>query len=154
MSFKDKVKELLDKAFEERQDLFLIDMSINDAMKINVIIDGDNGVTLQDCIDVSRAVEHNLDREEQDFSLDVASAGVGSALKNVRQYRKNIGRTLLVKTQEDTVEAELVEVTDSGIVLEWEAREPKKVGKGKETVQHKREIPFDQIKEAIVTIKF
>lgn len=154
MTLKDKVSQLLDKAFEERKDLFLIDFSVNDANKISVTIDGDNGVTLQDCIDVSRAVEHNLDREELDFSLDVASAGVGSPLKNNRQFARNVGRTLKVKVGDEVVEAELSAISETAITLEWQSREPKKIGKGKETVTHQREIPFGEIKEAIVTIKF
>ncbi|QEE49173.1 ribosome assembly cofactor RimP [Flavobacterium alkalisoli] len=154
MTFKEKVAELVNIALEERPSLFLIDLSISDSNKISVILDGDNGVNLQDCIDVSRAVEHNLDREEQDFSLEVASAGATSPLKNIRQYRKNLGRTLKVKTAQEEIEAKLTEANDEHIVLEWKAREPKKVGKGKETVEKKAEIPYGDIKEAVVVIKF
>lgn len=154
MTFKEKVSELLNKALEERPSLFLIDLSINEANKILVTIDGDEGVTLQDCIDVSRAIEHNLDREEQDFSLEVASAGATTPLKNVRQYRKNIGRTLKVKTAAGEIEAPLTEVNEEFIVLEWKAREPKQIGKGKETVQKRAEIPYADIKEAVVVIIF
>lgn len=154
MTFKEKVSELLNKALEERPSLFLIDFSINDANKIIVTLDGDNGVNLQDCIDVSRAIEHNLDREEQDFSLEVASAGATTPLKNIRQYKKNIGRTLKVKTAAGEIEAPLTEVNEEFIVLEWKAREPKQVGKGKETVQKRAEIPYADIKEAVVVIIF
>lgn len=154
MLFKDKVKKLLDNALAERPELFLIDLSVNDANKIVVTIDGDNGVTLQDCIDVSRAIEHNLDREEHDFSLEVASGGAASPLKNVRQYKKNIGRKLKVKTAGQEIEAELTAANDEYITLEWQAREPKKIGKGKETVDKKLEIPYADIKEAVVVIIF
>ena len=109
---------------------------------------------LQDCIDVSRAIDQNLDREEQDFSLEVASAGVSVPLKHLRQYKKNIGRNLQVKTADQKIEAKLVDTNETGIVLEWEAREPKKIGKGKETVQKRQEVPYIDIKEAIVTITF
>ena len=115
---------------------------------------GDNGVALQDCIDISRAIESNLDREEQDFSLEVASVGVGSPLKLIRQYKKNVGRTLIVKTGTEIIEAELVEANDVFIILSWKAREPKKVGKGKETVQKELQLPYADIKEAIVIISF
>jgi len=139
---------------EEKPDVFLIDLTITDSFKIIVTLDGDNGVALQDCIDVSRAIEHNLDREEQDFSLEVASVGVGSPLKITRQYKKNVGRTLIVKLAAETIEAQLVEANDDFIMLAWEAREPKKIGKGKETVQKRQEIPYSEIKEAIVTVTF
>jgi ribosome maturation factor RimP len=72
---------------------------------------------LQDCIDISRAYRNNLDREEQDFSLEVASVGVGSPLKFVRQYKKNIGRTLIVKLATETIEAQLVDANDNFITL-------------------------------------
>lgn len=154
MTFREKVTDLLNEGLQEKPSVFLIDLTITDAFKIIVTLDGDNGVVLQDCIDVSRSIEQNLDREEQDFSLEVASVGVGSPLKLVRQYKKNIGRMLIVKLAESTIEAELVDANDEFITLAWEAREPKKLGKGKETVQKRQEIPYTDIKEAIVTVIF
>jgi len=154
MTFKEKVLSLVNAGLSEKPSVFLIDLTITDNFKIIVTLDGDNGVILQDCIDISRAIEHNLDREEQDFSLEVASVGVGSPLKMIRQYKKNVGRTLIVKLAGETIEAELVDANDEFITLVWEAREPKKNGKGKETVQKKQEIPYVEIKEAIVTVTF
>ncbi|MBA4283828.1 MAG: ribosome assembly cofactor RimP [Candidatus Puniceispirillum sp.] len=154
MTFKDKVNDLLTEVLLDKPAVFLIDLTITDSFKIIVTLDGDNGVVLQDCIDVSRAIENSLDREVQDFSLEVASVGVGSPLKMVRQYKKNVGRTLIVKLATQTIEAELVEANDNFIILSWKAREPKKTGKGKETVQKRQEIPYTDIKEAIVTVTF
>ena len=154
MTFKEKVNAIVEEALSERPSVFLIDLTITDAFKIIVSLDGDNGVALQDCIDISRAIESNLDREEQDFSLEVASVGVGSPLKLIRQYKKNVGRTLIVKTGTEIIEAELVEANDVFIILSWKAREPKKVGKGKETVQKELQLPYADIKEAIVTVTF
>lgn len=154
MIFKDKVVALLNQGLSEKPSVFLIDLTITDAMKIIVTLDGDQGVTLQDCIDINRAIENNLDREEQDFSIEVASAGVSTPLKLVRQYKKNIGRTLKVKTATDVIEAVLADANEEFITLTWTAREPKKIGKGKETVEKKIELPYSEIKEAIVTITF
>ena len=154
MTFKDKVIALLNQGLSEKPSVFLIDLTITESMKIIVTLDGDQGVTLQDCIDISRAIEQNLDREEQDFSLEVASAGVSTPLKLVRQYKKNIGRVLKVKTATDTIEAVLSEANEEFITLTWTAREPKKIGKGKETVEKKLALPYSEIKEAIVTITF
>ena len=154
MTFKEKVAQLLEDGLKEKPTLFLVDITISDSYKITVTLDDDNGVNLQDCIDVSRVIEPNLDREEQDFSLEVASFGVGSPLKLIRQYKKNIGRMLIVKLATTKIEAELVEANDKNITLTWEAREPKKIGKGKETVQKRLELPYTEIKEAIVTVTF
>ena len=154
MTFKEKVKSALLECLLEKPSIFLIDLIINDAFKVIVNLDGDNGVALQDCIDVSRFMDANLDREEQDYSLEVASVGVGSPLKFVRQYKKNIGRTLIVKTESEIIEAELVDANDDFVILSWEAREPKKIGKGKETVRKELNLPYGNIKEAVVTVTF
>ena len=154
MAFKERVKELLEEGLSEHSSLFLIDFSISADYKISVVIDGDEGVILQDCIDVSRSVENNLDREEQDFSLEVASAGATSPLKLPRQYRKNIGRNLEVTLETEVMEAKLIDADDDKISLEWKVREPKKIGKGKETVVKTAEIPYTSIKKAVVVISF
>ncbi|WP_426095269.1 ribosome assembly cofactor RimP [Flavobacterium sp. DSR2-3-3] len=154
MTFKEKVNSLLAECLLERPSIFLIDLIITDAFKVIVTLDGDNGVALQNCIDVSRFIDNELDREEQDYSLEVASVGVGSPLKLIRQYKKNIGRTLILKTGAELIEAELVEANDDFVVLSWKAREPKKIGKGKETVQKELQLHYGDIKEAIVTVTF
>jgi ribosome maturation factor RimP len=154
MAFKEKVKKILEQALEEYSNLFLIDLTITDSYKIIVTLDGDNGVQLQDCINISKAVDSNLDREDQDFSLEVASAGASSPLKMLRQYKKNIGRTLKIKTAAQTIEALLIAVNDENISVEWSSREPKKIGKGKETVIHKENINIKDIIESLVVITF
>ena len=154
MTFKEKVSTVLAECLLEKPSIFLTELVITDAFKVIVSVDGDDGVALQDCIDVSRYMDAHLDREEQDYALEVASVGVGSPLKLVRQYKKNVGRTLIVKTGTETIEAELVEATDDFVILSWQAREPKKIGKGKETVRKELKLPYGNIKEAIVTVTF
>lgn len=153
--FKDKVNDLLNKALEERQDLFVLDLKVSESNEIKVVIDGDNGVLVEDCMFISRAIEHNLDREEQDFSLEVASAGATSPMVNKRQYKKNIGRLLTVKTKDNQVfEGKLTNCDDEGVFLEWKTKEPKSIGKGKVTVTKQVKIDFASILEAQVVIKF
>lgn len=154
MTFKEKVSSVVNEALVQKPSLFLIDLVITDAYKIIVTLDGDNGVILQDCIDISRAIEGGLDREEQDFSMEVASAGATSPLKMPRQFKKNIGRRLKVTTAAEKIEANITDANYEFIVLEWSAREPKQVGKGKETVQKRVEVKYEDIKEAIVIITF
>jgi len=151
---REKVENLLQEAFEENNSLFLIELNIDEANHISVVIDGDNGVSVNDCIAVSRKIEHNLDREEEDFSLDVASAGVSRPLTLPRQYRKNIGRKLAVTTSEGKIEGELVKMEGDKITLQWKAREPKPVGKGKVTVNKEAVLPLEDIKEAKVIVTF
>lgn len=153
--FKSTVEDLLRKALNERQDLFLIDFSVSNDNAIKIIIDGDKGVLVEDCIFVSRAIEHNLDREEHDFSLEVLSSGATSPLVLPRQYSKHVGRHLEVKTNDgEKIEGQLTEANDNGVVLKWKSREPKPVGKGKVTVTKEANIAFSDIKEAKVKIKF
>ncbi|MCB0382330.1 MAG: ribosome assembly cofactor RimP [Psychroserpens sp.] len=153
--FRDSVKKLLDEGLSQREDLFLVDFDVQADNSIKIVIDGDNGVLVEDCMFISRAIEHNLDREEQDFSLEVLSAGATSPLINKRQYRKNIGRTLSVKTTENKdLEGTLTEADDDKILLEWKTREPKPVGKGKVTVKKQAELSYDSISKAQVVIKF
>lgn len=151
---KEKVSSLLEAALEEDRSLFLIDFKVGTDNSIKVVLDGDQGVNLKDCMRISRAIEHNLDREEEDFSLEVTSAGAASPLVMPRQYTKNVGRKLQVRTENETFEGNLTSVSEDSIILEWKAREPKPVGKGKVTVQKKQEINFSDIKEAKVIITF
>ncbi len=153
--FKEKVQELLQEVMDENPSLFLIDLDIHGANEVKVVIDGDNGVTVEDCMTVSRKVEHNLDREEEDFSLEVMSYGAAGPILNIRQYKKNIGRTLIMKLESgEKIEGELEEVTEDSVTLYWKAREPKPVGKGKVTVEKTETFLVNEIAEAKVKIKF
>ena len=152
---REKVTQLLNEALKQQSHLFLIDLDIASDNKIAVIIDGDKGVSVEDCIAISRAIEHNLDREEEDFSLDVLSAGVSRPLTMPRQYKKNLGRNLkLTTTQGQTIEGKITHTTDTQVTLEWKAREPKPVGKGKVTVQKQAVLPYTDITEAKVMVTF
>jgi ribosome maturation factor RimP len=152
---KEKVINLVKEAIEENPELFLIDLKFLADNKISVEVDGDYGVTLKECIRISRAIEHNLDREIEDFSLEVASPDIANPLKVNRQYIKNINRVLTLKLKDNTtIEGVLKNVTDNEIELEWKTREPKPLGKGKVTVIKNSTIPFSNILEAKVKIIF
>ena len=155
MTFKEKVKDLLGKALEENPQLFLIDLDFSETNKISIVLDGDSGVNLQDCINVNRFLDNGLEGEEIEFSIEVASAGLSTPLKLVRQYKKNIGRTLKVKTiSQGDVEGTVTEADEEGVTLTWSAREPKEIGKGKVTVEKTLKISYTDIKEAVVIISF
>lgn len=155
MEFRNKIEQLLNGFLAQREDLFLIDLKISAADDITVILDGDDGVSLQDCLDASRAIEFNMDREEHDFSLQVMSAGLSEPLSMPRQYAKNIGRELkLLLNDSSEVEGELGKADDEKITLILRYRKPKEVGKGKMDVVEEKEIPYSEIKKATVVIKF
>lgn len=155
MDFKTEISRLLNEFLLTRTDLFLVDLKISASSDVIVILDGDNGVTLQDCLDASRAIEFNMDREIHDFSLQVMSAGLSEPLESPRQFKKNIGREIEVMLNDSSeIEGELLSVDEEKIVLKLEYRRPKLIGKGKEDVVEEKEIPYSEIKKALVVIKF
>ncbi|WP_415325263.1 ribosome assembly cofactor RimP [Chryseobacterium sp. MMS23-Vi53] len=155
MEFRKRIEELLNEFLETRKDLFLIELKFSAGDDITVILDGDNGVSLQDCLDASRAIEFNMDREEHDFSLQVMSAGLSEPLATPRQFAKNIGREIEVLLNDSTkIEGELAKVDEEKITLILRYRKPKDIGKGKVDVEEEKEIPYSEIKKALVTIKF
>ena len=142
----DLIREVLDGT-----DKFLVDLHVSKDNRINVSIDGDNGINIDDCIELSRHIEGNLDREKEDFELNVASAGLDSPLKLLRQYKKNVGRSLKVETMDGEVkEGVLMEATNEKIVLKLELTKKQK----KEGVSDAFECQYEQIKIAKIVIKF
>lgn len=153
--FRNKVESLLNDFLAQREDLFLIDVKISAGNDIIIILDGDNGVSIQDCLDCSRAVENNLDREEQDFSLQVMSAGLSEPLTLPRQYQKNIGREVeLLLENSEKIKGEIVKVEQEEVTLLLRYRKPKDIGKGKVDVEEERVFPLSEIKKSVIVIKF
>ncbi|MEN8125627.1 MAG: ribosome assembly cofactor RimP [Bacteroidota bacterium] len=146
------VLKLVNEAIADNKALFLIKFDINNNNTIKVIVDGDQGVTLKECIRISRHIEHNLDREEEDFSLEVTSPDITDPLIDIRQYKKNINRTMVIKTENGDYEGILVEANDESITLHWKTREHKPIGKGKITVEKEAIIPLKDIQKAKVKI--
>ncbi len=155
MEFRKNVEALLNAFLETREDLFLIDLKISTGNDIVVILDGDQGVTLQDCLDASRAIENNLDREIEDFALQVMSGGLSEPLTIPRQYSKNIGRDLELLLQDDEkLKGEIVDADEDSVTLLLKYRKPKDIGKGKVDVEEERVVSFGDIKKAVIAVKF
>ena len=107
-------------------DLFIGEIKVKPGNIIYVFLDGDHGVTIEQCIEVSRHVEHNLDRAREDFELHVSSYGLGQPLKFTRQYKNAVGKKLAVVTTENEKHiGQLLEVNDDKIVLEKSATKKK-----------------------------
>lgn len=155
MNFKEKVNNLVNSVLNENPSLFLIDLTVSSDNAIRIVIDGDQGVGIEDCITVSRAVEHNLNREEVDFSIEVTSFGATEPFKLERQYLKNAGRNVEILTTDGKKHEGLLKgIVEGKVVLETETREPKSVGKGKITVKKEHFYALNDIKETKVIIKF
>ncbi|MBP5545942.1 MAG: ribosome assembly cofactor RimP [Bacteroidales bacterium] len=131
----------------EGSDKFLVDLKVSTDNRINVAIDSDSVVTIDDCVELSRQIEGSLDRDEEDFELNVASAGLDSPLKLQRQYIKNIGRDLHVTPFEGSeVEGTLVEADGDHIVIE--------TPKTKKAAAMRHTFAYKDIQTAKIVIKF
>jgi ribosome maturation factor RimP len=150
----DRVTKLVEEKMEGT-DMFIVELSVKPGNKIEILVDRDSGLALEDCLSVSRHVEGNLDRELEDYSLDVSSPGVGKPLKLKRQYVKNVGRTVNVKRTDGTiVEGILVSSDEEKIVVHTRTKEEVEGKKGKKWVERDEEVAFDTISETKIVISF
>lgn len=152
-----EIEHLVEERIQELDNgLYVVEMTISSTNVIRIEIDKINGgVTVADCVSVSRNVEHNLDREKADFELHVSSAGLDKPFRHINQYIKNVGRTIIVKTKDGrTIEGEIVKVADEKIILSTEEMQLLEGKKKKEKVEVIYEIMLTEIKEANIVISF
>lgn len=150
----DQIRPLVENALQERG-AFLVELSVSSGGRIMVYADKDEGIGLGDLKMISRQIEGELDREVEDFELEVSSPGMSNPFKVYRQYLKNKGRSVSVKLNDGTkLKGMMTEVDDKGIILEWKERIPKETGKGKVTVSKRENISFDSIAETKLEFKF
>ncbi len=153
---KERVRKIVENVLGDGA-IFLVSLNISRQNNIRVFLDGDNGVTIADCIKISRHIESHFDRDSEDFDLEVSSVGVGEGLVHLRQYRKNVGRRLaIVTTEKERKKGTLVEVSDEGITIHQDKTEK---GKKKRKVPEPDAeaplfLPFGQIEEAKVQVSF
>ena len=136
--------------------LFIVDLEISSANDIKLFLDAEQSkVSIQDCVSVSRNIEHNLDREKEDFQLSVSSAGMDQPFKVHKQYVKNVGREVkVVLNEHGSQEGKLISVSENFIMLEQETKEKIEGRKKKEVIVNKYEIPFSNIKQTKLVISF
>ncbi len=157
MISKKKVKQLIQERIDELDNgLFVVDLRISSSNQINVELDKHDGnVSVDDCIRVSRNVEHNLDREDEDFELNVSSAGLDKGLRVFAQYKKNIGRDVKVKRKEGgKIEGTMIDATEEQIVVQTTRKERIEGKKKKETIVEDHVIPMSNILETKIVISF
>jgi len=157
MISKKKVADLIYERIEELDNgLFVVSLIITTGNKINVELDKHvGGVSVKDCMSVSRNIEHNLDREQEDFELHVSSAGLDKGLRVYAQYQKNVGRNVVVKLHEEgKVEGELIAVTPNQITVQTTRKERIEGKKKKQTIVEDVVLTMDKVKETKIVISF
>ncbi len=141
--------------FTAGTDLFLVDLKIDHSNSIEIFIDADGRVNLDDCIRLSKTIEGSLDREIEDFELNVSSAGLDMSLKLPRQFVKYIGQDLSVLVKNGIkYTATLISCTDESVCLEYDVMELLEGKKRKQLVKKQITLPYTDIKSTFVIISF
>ncbi len=135
-------------------DMFVVDVRVSSSNKITVLIDREEGVTIDDCARLNRLVEENLDRDAEDFELEISSPGLNEPFRVVRQYLKNRGEEVEVLTKEGKKhKGVLKDVLDNGFVID-EKIKVKGSGKRPDTKIKEREFQFEYVKATRLFIDF
>lgn len=154
MITKEQILGLIQDKLDENN-CFLVELEIGEGNAISIEIDSYDGISVKDCIELSKVIDANLDREEEDFEMNVSSAGLDKPLRVIEQYKKNIGRDVKVVPLDGlVVKGELKEVTDDEIVVEFSSKERIEGRKKKETIIKSEKIKFNNIKETTIIISF
>ena len=148
-----RIETLVEKLLAEMEDIFLVEIRVNPTNNIKVFLDADAGLNIDKCVKINRGMYHTIEEEawyeEGNFSLEVSSPGIDEPLRLIRQYKKNIGRTVEVTLSDDNkFEGKLLSITDDAMTIEYTE------GKNKKAINVIKEIPFEQVKQTIVLIAF
>jgi len=157
MVSKERITALIDERIQElNKDLYIVDMTISPSNVIRVELDRMEGyVAVEDCMSVSRNIEYNLDREQNDFELHVSSAGLDKPLRHDNQYLKNIGKRVKVKLNDSSkIEGELISFGLDEIQLKDRVKKKVEGRKKKEWVEEFYNINRKEIKETKIVISF
>ncbi len=151
-------KNTIGKLVEERlasSELYLVDVEVKPGNQLIVEIDSDGAIGIDDCVELSRYLESCLDREVEDYELEVGSAGVTSPFKVLRQYVKHIGNEVEILLKKGVkLTGVLKSVDEKGLVVTVERQEKPEGAKRKVTVQEDQSYPFEEIKYTKYLIRF
>ena len=147
------IEALINDLLADTPEIFLVSVRIKPTNNIKVFLDADTGLSIEKCVKINRAMYRIIEEKawypDGNFSLEVSSPGLDEPLQQIRQYKKNIGRSVEVIQQDEArFEGKLVDVTDNAILLEYTE------GKNKKAVKVSKEIHFDQVKKTTVQIVF
>lgn len=139
----------------EKENLFLVEVSVSPDNRVVVTLDGDKGVSIDYCVSISRAIESAFDREKEDYELEVTSAGLGQPLKLPRQYQKHLGKELeVVLRSGDKLTGTLQNADENGLTLMVTRKLVVEGKKKPQLVSQELEVPYSSVKTAKVVIKF
>lgn len=156
-------QRMIDKAFirqlaEEKMEgtgNYLIDIQVLPGNSIKVEIDNNTGVNIDDCVSISRFIESKLDRDEEDFEIEVGSVGLTSPFKVLKQYQKNIGNEVEVLNKNgQKLHGILSAADEEGFTLDIEKKIKEEGAKRKITVVESLRFGYDEIKYTKYTIRF
>jgi len=135
--------------------LFPVDVSVSSSDSIKVVVDSFDGLTLDDCVKVSRYLEHQLDRDKEDFELEVSSPGLTEPFKVREQYYKNRGREIIIRTIDgEEITGLLKEAESDYILVEQKTRKKLEGHKKKQLIIKENKLEYEDIKSAKVIVTF
>jgi ribosome maturation factor RimP len=148
-----RIEEKIGELLQETPELFLVKIKIDAKNNIAVFLDGDNGISIGQCTQINRALYPFIEENEffvnNDFSLEVSSAGIDEPLLLTRQYTKNVGREVEVLYKDGVKKiGKLMSNTETSITIEITT------GKGKKAETSTETIELEQVKSSIVQVKF
>jgi ribosome maturation factor RimP len=150
---RETIQSLVEEMLDEK--MFLVEITVNERNVINIFVDSFEGLTIDQCIAISRHVEHSFDRDEEDFELHVSSPGLTEKFRVKEQYFKYIGREVKVVTESDLkLEGTLLSATNEGIVLETSSREKVEGHKKKQLIVKQHHLKYAEITSAKAVISF
>lgn len=150
---KTSIKAIVEEHLKD-SDLFLVEVKVSGRNKIMVFLDGDVGVPISRCAEISRYIESQLDRDIEDFELEVSSVGVDTPLTLPRQFKKNVGRDIVFTDAEGKkVRATLLEADETGFVAEKETSKKKKK-KQQEDEDPRQRLSYNDVSDVKVQVSF
>ncbi len=152
MITENRIKELAEEYLKDT-DQFLLEVKIRKGNRILVTIDGDRGVSIDDCVGLSRHIEGHLDRDEEDFELEVSTGGADQPLRTYRQYPKHVGRKLKINMKDGTViTGELMSVNPEFLEIKQQGDKAAKVKPG--TDQANLKLDFTNIDFTTIILSY
>lgn len=151
---KNIVKQIVEEWLQDK-DYFLVDLSVSNDNRIVVEIDHAEGVWIEDCVELSRFIESKLDREKEDFELEVGSAGIGQPFKVHQQYVNHLGKDVEVLTRDGVkYQGELHEVNDDTFSILRTVKKKEEGAKRPRMVEELVTFRYDEIKYTKYLISF